>query len=69
MRDIIVPHTQAAPNGDIATMRRQVIKGHVDMNVTDEVGVSNVLVNVTGGHHSGRVQLVFIQFVMVPCSL
>ena len=61
---------QAAPNGDIATMRRLVIKDHVDMNVTDEVGVSNVLVNVTGGHTlwSGTVG-VYPVFVMVPCSL
>ena len=50
MRDIIVPHAQAAVatqlhwaarDGDIATVRRLVIEGHVDVNVTDEVGVSS----------------------------
>ena len=48
IRDIIVPHMQAAAtqlllagrNGDIATVRRLVTKDHVDVNVTDEVGVS-----------------------------
>ena len=50
MRDIIVPHMQAAAiqllsaahDGDIATVRRLVTEGHVDMNVTDEVGVSSL---------------------------
>ena len=49
MRDIIVPHIQAATqllsaarNGDIATVRRLVSEGHVDVNVTDEVGVSSL---------------------------
>ena len=45
---IIVPHMQAAVatqlllaarDGDIATVRRLVSEGHVDINVTDEVGV------------------------------
>ena len=47
-RDIIVPHMQAvatqllsaAHDGDIATVRRLVTEGRVDMNVMDEVGVS-----------------------------
>ena len=50
MRDIIVPHMQvaatqllsAAYDGDIATVRRLVTEGHVDVNVTDEVGVSSL---------------------------
>ena len=50
MRDIIVPHMQAAAtillsaarNGDIATVRRIVTKGNVDMNVTDQVSVSSL---------------------------
>ena len=50
MRDIIVPHMQAAAtillsaarNGDIATVRRIVTKGNVDMNVTDQVNVSSL---------------------------
>ena len=51
MRDIIVPHMQAAAatqllsaarHGDIATVRRLVTEGHVDVNVTDEVGVSSL---------------------------
>ena len=49
MRDIIVPHMQAttqllsaAQDGDIATVRRLVTEGHVDVNVTDEVGVSSL---------------------------
>ena len=50
MRDIIVPHMQAAAtqllsaarDGDIATVRRLVTEGHVDVNVTDEVGVSSL---------------------------
>ena len=51
MRDIIVPHMQvaattlllsAACDGDIATVRRLVTEGHVDVNVTDEVGVSSL---------------------------
>ena len=59
MRDIIVPHMQAAAtqlllaahNGDIATVRRLVSEGRVDVNVTDEVCVqSMVLLNVNGGH-------------------
>ena len=45
MRDINVPHMQAATtqllsaarNGDIATVRRLVTEGHVDVNITDEV--------------------------------
>ena len=50
MMDTIVPHMQAAVatqlhsaarNGDIATVRRLVIEGHVDVNVSDEVGVSS----------------------------
>ena len=50
MRDIIVPHTQAAVAkvlhlaacyGDIATVRRLLTKGHVDVNVTNQVGVSS----------------------------
>ena len=48
MRDIIVPHMQAAAtqllsaarDGDIATLRRLLTEGHVDMNTTDEVGMS-----------------------------
>ena len=47
MRDIIVPHMQvtatlllsAARHGHIAIVRRLLTKGHVDVNVTDEVGV------------------------------
>ena len=50
MRDIIVPHMQAAAtqllsavwDGDIATVRRLVTEGHVAVNVTDEVGVSSL---------------------------
>ena len=56
MRDIIVPHMQAAAaaaaaatlllsaarDGDIATVRRLVTEGHVDMNVTNEVGVCSL---------------------------
>ena len=50
MRDIIVPHMQAAAtlllraarDGDIATVRRLVTEGHVDVNVTNKVGVSNL---------------------------
>ena len=50
MRDIIVPHMQAAAtqllwaayDGDIATVRRLVSEGHVDVNVTDKVGVSSL---------------------------
>ena len=48
MRDIIVPHMQAtqlfsaARDGDIATVRRLVTEGHVDVNVMDEVGVSSL---------------------------
>ena len=48
MRDIIVPHMQAARllwaahDGDIATVRRLVTEGHVDVNVTNEVGVSSL---------------------------
>ena len=50
MRDIIVPHMQAAAtqlllaacHGDIATVRRLVTEGHVDVNVTDEVGVPSL---------------------------
>ena len=50
MRDIIVPHMQAAAtqllsavwDGDIATVRRLVTEGHVDVNVTNEVGVSSL---------------------------
>ena len=50
MRDIIVPHMQvaatqllsAAYDGDIATVRRLVTEGHVDVNVTNEVGVSSL---------------------------
>ena len=46
----IVPHMQAAAtqlllaarDGDIATVRRLVTEGHVDVNVTDEVGVSSL---------------------------
>ena len=48
MRDIIVPHMQAATqllwaarDGDIATVRRLVTEGRVDVNVTDKVGVSS----------------------------
>ena len=49
MRDIIIPHLQAAAtqllsaarDGDIATVRRLVTEGHVDMNITDQVGVSS----------------------------
>ena len=49
MRGIFIPYIQAAAtqllsaarNGDIATVRRLVIEGHVDVNVTDEVGVSS----------------------------
>ena len=49
MRDIIVPHMQAAAtqllsavrDGDIATVRRLVTEGHVDVNITDQVGVSS----------------------------
>ena len=44
-----VPHMQAAiqllsaaHNGVIATVRRLVTKGRVDVNVTDEVGVSSL---------------------------
>ena len=52
MMDIIVLHTQAAVakqlhsaacDGDIATLRRILTKGHVDVNITDEVGVSSPL--------------------------
>ena len=50
MKDIIVPHMQAAAtqllsaahDGDIATVRRLLTEGHVDVNVTDEVGVFNL---------------------------
>ena len=50
MRDIIVPHMQAtatqllsaALDGDIATVRRLVTEGRVDVNVTDEVGVCSL---------------------------
>ena len=50
MRDIIVPHMQAAAtlllsaarDGDIATVRRLVTEGHVDVNVTDQVSVSSL---------------------------
>ena len=50
MRDIIVPHMQAAAtqllsaarDGDIATVRRLVTEGHVDVNVTNKVGVSSL---------------------------
>ena len=50
MRDIIVPHIQAAEtqllsaarNGDIATVRKLVSEGRMDVNVTDEVGVSSL---------------------------
>ena len=59
MRDIIVPHMQAAAtqllsavwDGDIATVRRLVTEGHVDVNVTNEVGVSSLslLLNSNGG--------------------
>ena len=50
MRDIIVPHMQAATtlllsaarDGDLATVRRLVTESHVDVNVTDEVGVSSL---------------------------
>ena len=46
MRDIIVPNMQlmlsAAHDGDIATVRRLMAECHVDMNVTDEVGVSSL---------------------------
>ena len=49
MRDIIVPHMQAAAtqllsavrDGDIATVRRLVTEGHVEVNITDQVGVSS----------------------------
>ena len=51
MRDIIVPHMQAAAtqllsaarDGDIATVRRLLTEGRMDENVTDEVGVSKIL--------------------------
>ena len=50
MRDIIVPHMQAAAtqlllaarHGHIATVRRLVTEGHVDVNVTNKVGVSSL---------------------------
>ena len=48
MRDIIVPHMQATQllsavrHGDIATVRRLVTEGHVDVNVTNKVGVSSL---------------------------
>ena len=50
MRDIIVPHMQAAAtqlllaasDGDIATVSRLLTEGHVDVNVTNEVGVSSL---------------------------
>ena len=51
MRDIIVPHMQAAAatlllsaarDGDIATVRRLVTNTFVDVNVTDEVCVSSL---------------------------
>ena len=50
MRDIFVPHIQAAEtqlfsaarNGDIATVRRLVTKGNVDINVKDQVSVSSL---------------------------
>ena len=32
----------AVRDGDIATVRRLVTEGHVDVNVTDEVGVSSL---------------------------
>ena len=57
-RDIIVPHMQAAAtqlllaayDGDIATVRRLVTKGRVDVNVKDKVGVQFVLLlNSNGG--------------------
>ena len=50
MRDIIVPHMQAAVatlllsaacDRDIATVRRLLTEGHVDVNITDQVGVSS----------------------------
>ena len=48
MRDIIVPHMQATQllsavhHGDIATVRRLVTEGNVDVNVTNKVGVSSL---------------------------
>ena len=50
MRDIIVPHMQAAAtqllsaarDRDIATVRRLVTEGHVDVNITDKVSVSSL---------------------------
>ena len=52
MRDIILPHMQAAAaatlllsaahDGDIATVRRLVTEGHVDVNVMDQVSVSSL---------------------------
>ena len=49
MRDIIVPHMQAAAtlysaaqDGDIATVRKLVTEGQVYVNLTDEVGVSSL---------------------------
>ena len=50
MRDIVVPHMQAAVatlllsaarDRDIATVRRLLTEGHVDVNITDQVGVSS----------------------------
>ena len=57
-RHYCFPHTQAATrlhsaacNGDIATVRRLMTLGHVDVNATDEVGVSSPsFLNVIGGH-------------------
>ena len=80
MRDIVVPHAQeavatrllsAVRDGDIATVRRLVIEGHVDVNVTDEVGVSSLSSCYTSleATHSGPGTVgVYSVFVMVPAA-
>ena len=80
MRDIIVPHAQeavvtrlllAVRDGDIVTVRRLVTEGHVDVNVTDEVGVSSLSSCYTSleATHSGPGTVgVYSVFVMVPAA-
>ena len=82
MKDIFVPHMQAAAtqllsaarNGDIATVRRLLTKGNVDVNVTDQVSVSSLpsyLTSLKATHCSEWVG--YSRFssvsVMVPCSV
>ena len=80
MRDINVPHMQAAVaqllsaarNGNIATVRRLLTKGNVDVNVMDQVSVSSLsscLTSLKATHCSKWVG--YSRFssvsVMVPC--